>query len=42
MLTALILSSGIFTKGNITKWSNETSILINKIVKNYEKFEKIL
>ncbi len=26
-------SSGIFTKGNITKWSDETSILINKIVK---------
>ena len=26
-------SSGKFTKGNITKWSNETSILIKKIVK---------
>ena len=26
-------SSGIFTKGNITKWSDETSILVNKIVK---------
>tara|TARA_B110000003_G_scaffold71818_1_gene73176 strand:- start:484 stop:1227 length:744 start_codon:yes stop_codon:yes gene_type:complete len=26
-------SSGTFTKGNITKWSNETSILIKKIVK---------
>jgi len=26
-------SSGVFTKSNITKWSNETSILINKIVK---------
>ena len=26
-------SSGIFTKGNITKWSNETSILIKKIIK---------
>ena len=26
-------SSGAFTKGNISKWSNETSILINKIVK---------
>ena len=26
-------SSGIFTKGNITKWSDETSILLNKIVK---------
>ena len=26
-------SSGVFTKGNITKWSNETSILIKKIIK---------
>ena len=26
-------SSGVFTKGNITKWSDETSILVNKIVK---------
>ena len=26
-------SSGVFTKGNITKWSAETSILVNKIVK---------
>ncbi len=26
-------SSGVFTKGNITKWSNETSILIRKIIK---------
>ena len=26
-------SSGTFTKGNITKWSNETSILIKKIIK---------
>ena len=26
-------SSGFFTKGNITKWSNETSILIKKIIK---------
>ena len=26
-------SSGKFTKGNITKWSNETSILIKKIIK---------
>ena len=29
-------SSGAFTKGNISKWSNETSILINKIVKKNE------
>ena len=26
-------SSGTFVKGNITKWSNETSILIRKIIK---------
>jgi len=26
-------SSGDFTKGNITKWSNETTILIKKVVK---------
>ena len=26
-------SLGVFTKGNITKWSNETSILIKKIIK---------
>ena len=26
-------SSGIFTNGNITKWSNETSVLIKKFVK---------
>ena len=26
-------SSGAFTKGNISKWSNETSILIKKVVK---------
>ncbi len=26
-------SSGKFTRGNITKWSNETSILIKKVVK---------
>jgi esterase/lipase len=26
-------SSGAFIKGNITKWSNETSILIRKIIK---------
>ena len=26
-------SSGIFTKGNITKWSSEVSVLIKKIVK---------
>ena len=27
-------SSGKFTNGNITKWSNETSALIKKIIKN--------
>ena len=26
-------SSGKFTRGNITKWSNETSVIIKKIVK---------
>ena len=26
-------SSGVFTKGNITKWSNETTILIKKVIK---------
>ena len=26
-------SSGKFIKGNITKWSNETSILIRKVIK---------
>tara|TARA_B100001250_G_C19681224_1_gene735932 strand:- start:22 stop:765 length:744 start_codon:yes stop_codon:yes gene_type:complete len=26
-------SSGVFTKGNISKWSNETSILIKRIIK---------
>ena len=29
-------SSGEFIKGNITKWSNETSVLIKKYIKNNE------
>ena len=28
-------SSGAFIRGNITKWSNETSILIRKIIKKH-------
>ena len=28
-------SSGKFTNGNITKWSNETSVLIKKFVKQF-------